>query len=262
MPDHQAQVAARFSSAARVYDKEARLQRRVALQLLKQIPDGVPCSRILDVGCGSGRLTELVRRRWPQAAITAVDLAPGMIEVARERLGDAGIEWRVADAATLTLPEPCDLVVSSSMLHWLRPFDRGIAQVASMVRRGGHLAAALMLEGTLAELHALRLRIAPHKAPAGRMPSFQAVHAAVAQAGLTLEHTVVDQHQVLYANPAEMMRRLGDMGLNGGDLARGTHPLTRRELTSLVDLYTRQFGQPDGQVRATYVVGFFLACRP
>lgn len=260
---HQAQVAARFSASARTYDAEALLQHRVAAHLLSQIPDGVPCARVLDLGCGTGRLTELVRERWPRAALQAVDHAPGMIAVARERLArHPDIEWIVADASRLMLAQPCDLLVTSSMLHWLRPFDEGIRHVASLIRPGGYLAAALMLEGTLCELHTLRLQVAPHKAPVGRLPAFQQVIAAVEKAGLELQHTVVDQHQVLYPSAAVLLKRLNQLGVNGGDLARGSRPLTRRELTELVKLYARQYGRPDGQIRATYVVGYFLARRP
>ncbi len=262
-PDHQTHVAARFSAAARSYDAEAMLQHRVAAQLMNQIPDGVPCTRVLDLGCGTGRLTELVRLRWPRATVQAVDLAPGMIDVARERLArHPDIEWIVSDAATLLLRQPCDLLVTSSMLHWLQPFDRGLAHVATLVRPGGHLAAALMLEGTLCELHTLRLQVAPHKAPLARMPAFQQVIAAVEKAGLQLQHTVVDQHQVLYPSAAGMLKRLGQLGVNSGDLARGARPLTRREVVTLIDLYQQQHGRADGQIRASYVVGYFLALRP
>ena len=49
---------------------------------------GDPAPRLLDLGCGTGALGELVLSRLPGARLSCVDLSPKMAEVARERLGD------------------------------------------------------------------------------------------------------------------------------------------------------------------------------
>lgn len=67
-----------------------------------------PGSKVLDVGCGDGRHSEVLRDLGFH--VTATDISPGLIERARERLGDS-VELRVADARTDDLGGPYDLVL-------------------------------------------------------------------------------------------------------------------------------------------------------
>ena len=62
--------------------------------------------RILDVGCGTGNLTEvLLERLSPEGRVIAVDYSPQMIAAARAKLGDDRVDWRVADVSDLELDE-------------------------------------------------------------------------------------------------------------------------------------------------------------
>lgn len=97
--------------------------------------------RVLDVGCGGGLLAESLTRAG--AAVTAIDLAPGMIEVARLHAAEAGltIDYRLAEPATL-LPagrDGFDVVTCMEMLeHVPEPADM-LATLAALVRPGGTL---------------------------------------------------------------------------------------------------------------------------
>ena len=59
----------------------------------------------------------------------------------------------------------------------------------------------------------------------------------------------------------ELLESLRRQGLTGGDYSRGTRPLTRGELSRLAAGYEVRFPHPDGGIRATYCVGWFLARR-
>ena len=60
---------------------------RPAAELLARIPlDEV--STIVDLGCGPGNSTALLKHRWPSAHITGVDNSPAMLEEARRALPD------------------------------------------------------------------------------------------------------------------------------------------------------------------------------
>src|SRR5690606_3478741 len=76
-------------------------------------------ARVLDVGCGGGLLAEALARRG--ATVTAIDLAPAMIETARLHAAEAGlaIDYRVQDAAELALQQPhsFDVVCCMEMLE-------------------------------------------------------------------------------------------------------------------------------------------------
>src|ERR687886_518495 len=74
---------------------------------------------ILDAGCGSGRLTQLLIERVPDGRVIGVDASASMIDAARERLG-AGADLRVADLVGLDLGgETVDVVFSTATLHWI-----------------------------------------------------------------------------------------------------------------------------------------------
>lgn len=259
---HVQQVRARFSAAARSYDADSALQKRVAARLLELVPPDAASARILDVGCGTGHLTACARARWPLASIDALDLAPGMVARAIERFAaDEGIAIHQADATRFHAPVPYDVVASSSTLHWLRPLAATMTHLARLVRPGGCFAAALMLEGTLRELHDLRSRIAPDTAARARLPAFQEVTAAIHASGLQVFCSVVEEQSFAYASAEDLLRTLNQLGVTSGDLARGARPLARRELRTLCDEYARLYALRDG-VRATYVVGYLVAHVP
>ena len=73
---------------------------------------------ILELGCGTGALTALIRQRHPAAAITAVDAAPDMIEIARERVASIGAGGRVTFMAAMfeepDMPAHCYDAIASN----------------------------------------------------------------------------------------------------------------------------------------------------
>lgn len=71
--------------------------------------------RVVDLGCGPGNLTETLARRWPDAAIDAIDSSPEMVAAARAR----GVNAHVGDV-TAWAPEPdTDVVVTNAVLQWV-----------------------------------------------------------------------------------------------------------------------------------------------
>jgi ubiquinone/menaquinone biosynthesis C-methylase UbiE len=92
----------------------------------------------LDVGCGTGdNAAELARRGL---AVTAFDLSPTALRVARDRYGD-GVRWVEASALALPAAWSFDLVVEIYTLQVLPPPERAVAagQIARCVAPGGRL---------------------------------------------------------------------------------------------------------------------------
>lgn len=71
--------------------------------------------RVVDLGCGPGNLTQHLVRRWPEAAVDALDSSPEMVAAARER----GIAAQVGDVAVYILPSDTDVVFSNAVLQWV-----------------------------------------------------------------------------------------------------------------------------------------------
>ncbi len=97
----------------------------------------------------------------------AVDGSQGMIEKARQRLGERAT-YVVADLSELELEEPVDLVFSTATFHWIVDHDRLFHRLRAALADGGRLVAQCGGEGNVAEYAAAirvvmaRPRFAPH----------------------------------------------------------------------------------------------------
>ncbi len=99
---------------------------------------------VLDAGCGSGRVTELLVERLPRGRVVALDGSPSMLEGARGRLRRFGdrVEFVLADLALpLPLDRPVDAILSTATFHWVRDHDALFHNLAAVLRPGGALGA-------------------------------------------------------------------------------------------------------------------------
>jgi trans-aconitate 2-methyltransferase len=128
---------------AATYDRIADPQLRWGTAVLDRLElddDGT----VMDAGCGSGRVTELVAERFPNARIVALDGSSSMIEQARgrlERFGDR-VTFVLADLMRpLPVDEPVDAVFSTATFHWVPDHDALFVNLAAVMRPGGRLVA-------------------------------------------------------------------------------------------------------------------------
>ena len=76
--------------------------------------------RVLDAGCGSGRLTQELLRRLPAGEVVALDSSPQMLEQARQRLVDfARVEFVQASLQEFALDRKVDGIFSNAVFHWV-----------------------------------------------------------------------------------------------------------------------------------------------
>ena len=97
-----------------------------------------PRARVLDVGCGTGRVTEALLELVSGGRVLAIDASQAMVDLAGERLGGRARVWR-QDVLDLVLDEPVDVVVSTATLHWVPDHDLLWQRLAAVLRRGGIL---------------------------------------------------------------------------------------------------------------------------
>jgi trans-aconitate 2-methyltransferase len=110
---------------------------RPVTDLLARIPAEAP-DRVIDLGCGAGNATGILKERWPDAAITGVDSSPEML--ARARKEAPGVAWIEADIATWRPDTPPDVLFSNAALHWLGGHETLFPKLARCVKPGGWLA--------------------------------------------------------------------------------------------------------------------------
>jgi trans-aconitate 2-methyltransferase len=139
---------------ARTYDRVADPQTRWGSAVLDRLPL-TGDERVLDAGCGSGRVTELLAARLPRGRVVALDGSPAMIEAARERLAPFGdrIEYVVADLGEpLPIEGTVDAILSTATFHWVRDHDALFANLAAVLRPGGWLVAQFGGVGNVASV--------------------------------------------------------------------------------------------------------------
>lgn len=107
-----------------------------------------PGERILDLGCGTGRLTSLIAESG--AHVVGFDSSPEMIESARRNFPH--LEFVAADAARFEVEVPFDAIFSNAALHWVLEADEAVASMASALRSGGRLVAEFGGKGNVARV--------------------------------------------------------------------------------------------------------------
>ena len=138
--------ALRFSSLTCLYDSVMRLllkdevfKRRLVAQV-KPLPD----QRILDVGCGTGTLTLLLKRAAPNAVVIGLDADPTMLRIARTKAESEQVQIEFVEGMSDSLPFPhasFSGIVSSLLLHHLTTDSkrRTLEQAYLLLRPGGML---------------------------------------------------------------------------------------------------------------------------
>ena len=125
------------------YDKVADPQARWGAEVLERLPlEGD--ETVLDAGCGTGRVTELLLARLPRGRVVALDASAAMLDQARGRLARFGDQVAFVHAdleRPLPIDEPVDAVLSTATFHWVLDHDALFANLAAVLRPGGWLAA-------------------------------------------------------------------------------------------------------------------------
>ena len=96
--------------------------------------------RVLDVGCGDGRVTAEIARRVPRGRVLGIDASASMIEACTESHRDqANLAFQVADATAFRVDDPFDAAVSFSALHWVADLPAAVARIHAALKPGGAL---------------------------------------------------------------------------------------------------------------------------
>ena len=152
------QVARQFSKAAKTYDSAADLQREMGRTLIDQIEPSTG-ETLIDLGCGTGDALHTIKTRWPNLRLIGVDIAPAMIEQARDRVPDSTL--LVADIEQTGLPDSvANIVISCAAMQWCAP-DHAVAEAARLLKPGGQFLMATFVSGTLPEFRKAWRRVRP-----------------------------------------------------------------------------------------------------
>jgi len=247
-------VARAFDRASGSYDAAAALQDRVRHELLERLGELEVAPRaVLDLGAGTGHGTRALKRRYPKAAVVAVDIAPGMLEKARAQSRWLRRFERVrADAYALPFADAAfDLVFSNLMLQWCDDLDAVFAEIARVLRPGGLLLFSTFGPGTLTEL---REAWAASDATNHVNHFFDAHALGSALMHARLGEPVLDVDRIVaqYPDVMTLMRELKAIGAHNVTQGRARGLTGRHRLGAMTRAYEAL--RRDGKIPATWEI--------
>ena len=136
---------------ARTYDVTSQPQQSWAEDVVGRLAGIAPDATVLDVGCGTGLVTERLLELVPQGRVLAIDASADMVELARRRLGTRATVW-CQSALDLAVEWPVDAIFSTATLHWVPEHDRLWRVLARALRPGGRLEMQCGGEGNIARV--------------------------------------------------------------------------------------------------------------
>lgn len=145
-------IARNFSRYAHLYDRYADVQGAAASELLRSNKN-VDFEKILEIGCGTGNYTLLLRERFKKAKIQAVDICDKMISVAREKLINEDVNFIVEDAESLNSKEQFDLITSNAAFQWFEDLEKALLRYRALLKEKGMISFSAFGPLTFSELN-------------------------------------------------------------------------------------------------------------
>ncbi|WMD21136.1 dethiobiotin synthase [Achromobacter seleniivolatilans] len=232
------QVGARFGAAAGRYEDHAPIQRITAERLasdIAQLPLP-PRPRILEIGCGTGLLTQALARQLGAADWTVTDIAPGMLAAAQRGPALPGTaRYALLDGEQpQALTGQYDLICSSLAVQWFSDLNTGLGRLAELLAPGGYLAIATLAEGTFKEWQAAHeaaclVAATPHYPP----------RTAIRPAMVNLNGSVRSE-RLIQNHPDGLNFLKGLKGIGATTPAPGRPPLSAAQLRRVLTAFDEQ----------------------
>lgn len=244
-----------FARAAADYDRNAVLQHEIGARMLERL-DFVRLApqRVLDLGCGTGRASQALLRRYPKAEVIALDFALPMLAVARRR----GRWLRrprciCADLDHLPLAaHSVDLVFANAALQWSADPLQAFAGIARVLRPGGLLMFTSFGPDTLHELRAAWAEVDGESHVHGFIDLHDYGDMLLA-AGFADPVMDVERMRLTYAEPLQLMREIKAIGAANASIVRSRGLLGRERLQRVCAAYER-FRDAEGRLPVSYEV--------
>ncbi|MDD5136384.1 MAG: methyltransferase domain-containing protein [Candidatus Omnitrophica bacterium] len=253
---NKAVVADNFSKYAGSYDIYTTVQGEAAGMLAKILPDdGV--TKILEVGCGTGSYTRILKDKFSRADIKAIDISAAMVKLARHKLDGRNVIFEVGDVEEIISGDKYDLATSNAAFHWFNDLERVIGKMEELLTENGVLLFSAFGPKTFSELKASLVSvsgedvsIAPDTFP-GR-PEIEGLLRKYFKRARITERLIRES----YASLHELLAKIKYSGTRGAgsDMKKAWSP-------GLLKKIERAYVERFGSIEATYQVFFCEAVK-
>lgn len=253
-------IARQFGRAACNYDSLAIVQREIADDLMRFL-SVKQYHRLLDVGCGTGRVTRQHSRYAQQ--VVGLDLSLGMLQFAEQQnviSTDSKITWLNGDADNLPLMEGSfDGIFSSMALQWSKDIVSCFRELFRVAQEGATVGLAIMSHGSLFEL-ANAWQIIDKNQHINSFHDSDTLFSAARQAGFCGE-VDVREYTTWHHDVSNAMHSIKDIGARKRLIAERENKqsnivsLTKSRLQRLQKHYSELYEQ-SGRLPLTYKVTF------
>ena len=208
-------VASQFSAAAAHYDQHSDIQQRVFAQLVEKIPEG-SYTHIVDMGSGTGAMTALLGKRYPEATVVGVDVAPKMVMFAQQRYGSPRMHFVCSEMAQFQLETPADLLFSNATFQWVSPPKAALAHAASQMAPRGQVVLSSFGPETYRELATVIRQVWGHPVitSAAQFLDGAALHAGLSDCFETVQ-VLQCRYQRNFESLADLLRSIKHTGTRG-----------------------------------------------
>jgi len=145
-------ITENFSKNAASYDEHSKIQKKCAEILIASGKKNEKIHNILEIGCGTGAYTRLLREEYGQATIKAVDISEGMIRRANGKISDKKVQFAVCDGEKVFFKEKFDLVTSNASFQWFGDIGGALGRFSEFITDEGSLSFSIYGPGTFREL--------------------------------------------------------------------------------------------------------------
>lgn len=118
------------------YSKNSQLQWNWAMRALKTYP-WLGFEKVLDVGCGDGKITAFMAQEKTNGPIVGLDVSPKMVAFASDTFHLPNVQFIEGDILHLPFHEEFDLITSFCSIHYVIDQEKGIQSIAEALRLGG-----------------------------------------------------------------------------------------------------------------------------
>lgn len=244
-------VARSFAAAAAGYDGAAHVQRQVAQQLVVEAGQFTATDQVLDLGCGTGFVSQALQGLSHAPRVYLADLADAMVKHARQKLHNTpGV---VGDAEALPFAaESFDAIVSSLALQWCQSLALVGAEAARCLRPNGRFVFSTLGPKTLHELKAAWSELDGY-VHVNEFKTAERVREELQQAGLRVRSIRSSPRILHYPELMPLLRELKAIGAHNMNSGRKRGLTRRQQFTRLEQAYHKIAGK-GGQLPVTYDV--------